>query len=86
MHLIYAALRKTGGSTDGDALIAAMKGMSWESPRGPMSIDAQTGDVVHNIYIREIQRLQGDIQNVELNTYEAVHDVRTAASHGGAER
>ena len=80
MHLIYAALRKTGGSTDGDALVAAMKGMSWESPRGPMSIDGQTGDVVHNIYIRQIERVQGDLQNVELSTYEAVHDVRTAAA------
>jgi len=80
MHLIYAALRKTGGSTDGDALLAAMKGMAWESPRGPMSIDASTGDVVHNVYIRKIERVQGDLQNVELSTYEAVHDVRTAAA------
>jgi branched-chain amino acid transport system substrate-binding protein len=80
MHLIYAALRKTGGSTDADALLAAMKGMSWESPRGPMSIDGQTGDVVHNIYIREIERVHGDLQNVELSTYQAVHDVRTTAA------
>jgi branched-chain amino acid transport system substrate-binding protein len=35
MHLIYEALKKTGGETDGDKLIAAMKGMSFESPRGP---------------------------------------------------
>jgi len=81
MHLIYAALRKTGGSTDGDALLAAMKGMAWESPRGPISIDAQTGEVVHNVYIREIKRVRGDLQNVELSTYEAVHDVRTTAAH-----
>ena len=39
MHLIYEALKKTGGNADGDALIAAMKGMAWESPRGPISID-----------------------------------------------
>ena len=39
MHLLYEALKKTSGNTDGDALIAAMKGMSWESPRGPISID-----------------------------------------------
>src|SRR5919109_140782 len=46
MHLIYEALEKTGGSTNGDALIAAMKGMSWTSPRGPVSIDPATRDIV----------------------------------------
>ena len=46
MHLIYEALKKTGGNADGDALIAAMKGMAWESPRGPMSIDPETRDIV----------------------------------------
>jgi len=42
MHLIYETLKRTAASTDGDALIAAAKGMAWESPRGPMSIDAAT--------------------------------------------
>ena len=50
MHLIYEALKKTGGNTDGDALIAAAKGMSWESPRGPMSIDPETRDMVQTVY------------------------------------
>jgi len=40
IHLIYEALKKTGGKTDGDALVGAMKGMKWESPRGPISIDS----------------------------------------------
>ena len=43
MHLVYESLKKTGGKTDGDALIAAAKGMKWESPRGPISIDPDTG-------------------------------------------
>ena len=46
MHVIYEALKKTGGKTDGETLIAAAKGMKWESPRGPMSIDPETRDVV----------------------------------------
>ena len=54
MHLIYEVLKKTGGKTDGDALIAAAKGMTWESPRGPMSIDPETRDVVQTIYIRRV--------------------------------
>ena len=56
MHLIYEALKKTGGNSAGDALLAAMKGMAWESPRGPMSIDPQTRDVVNNIYIRKVEK------------------------------
>jgi branched-chain amino acid transport system substrate-binding protein len=80
MHLIYAALRKTNGSVAGDALISAMRGMSWESPRGPMLIDPATaGDVVHNIYIRKVERANGEINNVEFATFEAVKDVRTSA-------
>jgi len=79
MHLIYAALEKANGSVAGDALVSAMKGMSWESPRGPMSIDAATGDVVHNIYIRKVERANGEINNVEFVTFEAVKDVRASA-------
>ncbi|MGC2517782.1 MAG: ABC transporter substrate-binding protein [Burkholderiales bacterium] len=74
MHLIYEALKKTGGKTDGDALIAAMKGMKWESPRGPMSIDPETRDVIHNEYIRKVEKVGGELYNVEFATFEAVKD------------
>ena len=74
MHLIYEALKKTGGKTDGDALIAAMKGMSWESPRGPISIDPETRDIVQNIYIRKVEKKDGELYNVEFATFEAVKD------------
>ena len=56
MHLIYEALKKTGGKTDGDALIAAAKGMKWESPRGPISIDPETRDIIQTVYIRRSRR------------------------------
>ena len=74
MHLIYEALKKTNGSTDGDAMMAAMKGMKWESPRGPMSIDPETRDVVHNIYMRKVEKVGGELYNVEFATFEAVKD------------
>jgi branched-chain amino acid transport system substrate-binding protein len=74
MHLIYEALRKTGGDTDGDRLIAAMKGMSFESPRGPISIDPQTRDIVQNIYIRRVERRDGELYNIEFDTFPAVKD------------
>jgi branched-chain amino acid transport system substrate-binding protein len=79
MHLIYEALKKTNGSTDGDALINAMKGMQWESPRGPISIDPETRDIVQNIYIRKVERVGGELYNVEFATFEAVKDPIKAA-------
>ena len=78
-HLIYEALRKTNGAVDGDALVAAMKGMAWESPRGPISIDPDTRDIVQNIYIRRIERVNGELYNVEFETIEAVKDPVKAA-------
>ncbi len=74
MHLIYEALKKTNGDTDGDKLIEAMKGMKWESPRGPISIDPETRDIVQNIYIRRVERKNGELYNVEFKTFEAVKD------------
>jgi branched-chain amino acid transport system substrate-binding protein len=74
IHLIYEALNKTGGNTDGDKLIEAMKGMKWESPRGPISIDPATRDIVQNIYIRKVEKVGGELYNVEFATFEAVKD------------
>jgi branched-chain amino acid transport system substrate-binding protein len=74
MHLIYEALKKTGGSLSGDALVAAMKGMSWESPRGPISIDPETRDIVQNIYLRKVEKVDGELYNVEFETFNAVKD------------
>jgi branched-chain amino acid transport system substrate-binding protein len=74
MHLIYEALKKTNGSTDGDAMLAAMKGMKWESPRGPISIDPETRDIVQNIYMRKVEKVNGELYNVEFATFEAVKD------------
>jgi branched-chain amino acid transport system substrate-binding protein len=74
MQLIYTALNKTGGDTNGDALIGAMKGLSWTSPRGPISIDPETRDIVQNIYIREVKRVDGEFYNVEFKTITNVKD------------
>jgi branched-chain amino acid transport system substrate-binding protein len=74
MHLIYEALKKTEGKSDGDSLIAAMKGMKWESPRGPIMIDPDTRDVVQNVYLRKVERVRGELFNVEFATFEAVKD------------
>jgi branched-chain amino acid transport system substrate-binding protein len=74
MHLIYQALEKTKGDASGDAFMSAVKGMKWMSPRGPILIDPKTRDIVQNVYIRRVERVNGVLQNVEFHTYEAVKD------------
>lgn len=67
MQLIAEVLKKTGGSTDPDKFVEAAKGMKWVSPRGPVSIDPATRDIVQTIYIRKVERVAGKLQNVEFD-------------------
>ena len=74
MHLIYDALAKTGGNTDGQALIDAAKGLAWESPRGPIAIDKDTRDIVQTVYIRRVEKVGGKLVNVEFDKIPDVKD------------
>ena len=69
MALIYEALKKTNGSTDGDKLIAAMKGMKLTSPRGPIMIDPETRDIVQTVYIRKVEKTAGGLYNMEFDKF-----------------
>jgi branched-chain amino acid transport system substrate-binding protein len=79
MHLIYEVLKKTGGKSDGESFVTAAKGMSWESPRGPMTIDPETRDVIHDIYLRKVEKVNGELWNVEFAKLEQVKDPVKAA-------
>lgn len=74
MHIIYEALKKAGGKTDGDALVQAAKGMTWESPRGPITIDPETRDIIQTIYIRKTGKVDGKIVNVDIDKIDNVKD------------
>ncbi|HUH39685.1 MAG TPA: ABC transporter substrate-binding protein [Castellaniella sp.] len=74
MHMIYMALEKTKGDASADAFMAAVKGMKWESPRGPVEIDPETRDIIQNVYIRKVERVDGVLQNVEFDVIKAVKD------------
>jgi branched-chain amino acid transport system substrate-binding protein len=74
MALIYKALEKTGGDDNGTKLIDAMKGQAWESPRGPISIDPVTRDIIQNVYIRKVEKVDGQLWNVEFATIPNVKD------------
>ncbi len=74
MHLIYAALNKTKGKTDAADLVAAAKGMAWESPRGPISIDPATRDIVQTVYIRKVEKKDGKLVNEVIDKVANVKD------------
>jgi branched-chain amino acid transport system substrate-binding protein len=78
MHALYEGLKKTNGQ-GGEALVDAMKGLKWESPRGPMSIDPETRDIIQNVYIRKVERVNGALFNVEFQTLPDVKDPVKAA-------
>ncbi len=81
MALLYRALEKTKGSTDGDALIAAMKGESWMSPRGKVTIDPDTRDIVQTVYVRRVEKVDGQLYNVEFASIPDVKDPYKASKH-----
>jgi branched-chain amino acid transport system substrate-binding protein len=78
MHVIYEALKKTGGKTDGESLVAAAKGVSFESPRGPFLIDADTRDIVQNISVRQVRKVGDGLRNVVIDKVEKVKDPGSA--------
>jgi len=69
MAAIAEALKKTNGSVEPDAFVAALKGMKINSPRGPIMIDPETRDIVQTVYIREVKRVNGLLYNVEFDKY-----------------
>jgi hypothetical protein len=70
----FGTIIKTNSKADSDDFMGAVRGMSWESPRGPMTINPQTRDVIHNIYFRKVERLNGELRNTEFATVENVKD------------
>ena len=74
LQLIAKTLEKTGGDATGDKFMAAAKGMAWTSPRGPVSIDPQTRDIVQTIYIRKVEKVNGKLQNMEFESIPNVKD------------
>ena len=78
MHVIYEALKKAGGKTDGPSLVAAAKGLKFESPRGPFLIDPETRDIVQNLYVRQVRKVGSALRNVAFDKVENVKDPGSA--------
>ena len=74
MTAIYNAIKATGGKGDGEALVKAMAGAKWESPRGPIQIDAATRDIVQDVYLRKVEKVDGQLFNVEFGAVPQVKD------------
>lgn len=77
MRLIAEGLRETGGNTDGQRLLDAMRGKSWVSPRGPITIDRETRDIIQDVYIRRVERRDGQLWNIEFDRFPQVRDPGT---------
>jgi branched-chain amino acid transport system substrate-binding protein len=73
IRLLVKGLDATKG-VGGEALLNAMKGQIFESPRGQILIDAQTRDIVQDIYTRRVERVNGQLYNVEFDVQKAVKD------------
>ena len=69
MNAIYQVSNKLGGKIDGDKAMAVLKGMKIQSPRGPISIDPATRDVVQTVYVRKVEKLNGQPYNVEFDQF-----------------
>ena len=74
MHLVAEMMKRTNGSDDGERLLAAGKGLSWTSPRGPVTIDAESRDIVQDMYIRRTERRDAQIWNIEFETIRQVRE------------
>ncbi len=74
MSLIYSALHEVGATAEGLKYIDAMKGKTLKSPRGEIMIDPQERDIVQNIYIRRIEKVDGKLTNVDIATIPMVKD------------
>ena len=74
MGAIYEVINKLGGKIDGDKAMAVLKGMKINSPRGPILIDPQTRDVVQTVYIRKVEKVNGELYNVEFDKFENMKD------------
>jgi branched-chain amino acid transport system substrate-binding protein len=73
MNAVYKLVAAQHGQIDPDKTIAFLKGIKFESPRGPIAID-QNRDIVQNVYVREVRKVDGKLQNVEIDTIPNVDD------------
>jgi branched-chain amino acid transport system substrate-binding protein len=74
LQAIYKLTAAQNGTIDPDKTMSILKGMKLDSARGPIQIDPQTRDLIQNIYIRRVDKVNGQLQNTTIATYPAVKD------------
>ena len=69
MALIFDAIKQQKGKLDPDRTMEIFKAhKNPNSPRGPISIDPETRDIIQPEYLREVRKVGGQLANVELET------------------
>ena len=74
MQVVDLALQKTTGVACGEAMVAAIKGATWTSPRGPLKIDATSRDIVQTVCLRRVEHQDGKLWNIKFDKVDAVRD------------
>ena len=74
MAAIYEVSKKLNGKIDGDRAMAILKGMKLTSPRGPITIDPSTRDIVQTVYVRKVEKIGNEAYNVEFDKFENMKD------------
>lgn len=74
MHMIFHMLKATGGKRDATKMMAAIKGFSWNSPRGPVEVNPKTRELIQNVYIRRVEKVNGKLADVVVKTYKERKD------------
>ncbi len=69
MAAIYEVVRKLNGKIDGDQAMAILKNIKLNSPRGPIAIDPNTRDVIQTVYVRKVEKINGEPYNVEFDKF-----------------
>lgn len=69
MYVIHKMIEATGGKKDGAKALATARGLKWESPRGPVSIDPKTRHITQNVYLRKVERIGDQLINKELQSF-----------------
>jgi len=75
MQMLFHMLKASGGKRDADKMMAAIKGYAWNSPRGPVKVDPETRELIQNVYIRRVEKVDGKPLNVVIKTYPAENDM-----------
>jgi branched-chain amino acid transport system substrate-binding protein len=71
---VVKQLGSAGDKIDADKALTILKNFSTTSPRGPIKIDPETRNVIQTVYVRRVDKVNGELRNVELSQFDNMKD------------